>query len=308
MRELYRLVERAARSEAPVLVRGERGTGKEVLSQALHSLSSRGNGPFVQTLWAQLSESYVESQLFGNSDRAVHQATRSGQGKVALAEGGTLLLEEISEFSPATQYKLMRLLQGGEYESCGDSGMSSANVRVIATSSQNLERLMEEGKFSRDLFETLSVFTIEIPPLRDRKADILELAQRFVRKHARTNGKPVQHIASAAASRLLTYAWPGNLLELERAMERAVLTCNEGVIDVPHLPPSLRRECSDGRDSNEGLQETLDAIEKAMIVEALTYSNGNQSRAAQLLGMTERLMGLRVKKYGLDPRDIRTES
>ncbi|GMW02463.1 MAG: hypothetical protein AMXMBFR84_35990 [Candidatus Hydrogenedentota bacterium] len=300
------LIAQFAKGSTPILIRGERGTRKEDIARAIHVRSPQADGPFIKVSWAEVTESFVEGELFGYSEPTAAMALLSKRGKFQEAEKGTLYLEEVSDFSASTQGKLLRFIRNEGLQPLGAISPVDVDVRLILASSQDLEQLVERGKVLRELVEELSAFSIQIPPLRDRKTDILSLAQQFVRKHAQKVRKPTQHISSRAMSLLVSHTWPGNLVELEQCMERAVLLCDESVIDVRHLPPALQ-ELNTQEIQGETLQDTLDIIERALILDALRAAKGNRSRAAQILGITERLMGLRVRKYCIDPREFRTK-
>ena len=303
MEQVYALVAHVAAGHGAVLLRGERGTGTEDLARSIHRMSNRASQPFVRVTWAEITEAFVESDLFG---RVIEPSgSRLRRGKFEKAEGGTLFIEEVGDFSTAMQGKLMRCIRERAYVRPGGDTLTPADVRIVAATAQNLHRLIEEGRFLKDFYHELSTFTIRIPPLRERKGDILLLAQHFIRKHAASADKPVQRLSSKAASLLLEYAWPGNVSELEHCIEHAVLLCTNGTIDTPQLPPGMIRMETNAPECEDSLPATLESIERTLIVDALRASNGNRSKAAQLLGITERLMGLRVRKYELEPRTYR---
>ena len=301
METVYELAARVAKGVSPVLILGERGTYKEHIARTIHRQGPRAEKPFLKVSWPQIADSFVESELFGYR---VQRPEKSGliQG----ANGGTVYIEGLGDFSLTVQRRFLQMLQDGSFSAPGSEEQVAVDVRIIAGSTNELPKLVELGQFLRPLYERLSVFTMPVPPLRDRKAEILYLAQHFVRKHGIATHKPVQHISSKAMGVLMAYDWPGNLSELERCMEHAVFMCTEGVIDVRHLPVALQAVPHPiVRESESTLQAALDHIERALIEDALQAANGNQTKAAQFLGLTERLMGLRVKKYGLDPRAYR---
>ncbi|GMV94615.1 MAG: hypothetical protein AMXMBFR82_43930 [Candidatus Hydrogenedentota bacterium] len=306
MEQVYAMCTHVARGNAAVLLRGERGTGAATIARAIHRMSARAGNPFVTVSWPEVTESFVENELFGLAGSPANAS--HDQGKIEQAEGGTLFIEEVGDFSPAIQAKLMRCIRERTFVKPGSTTPQPADVRIIAASRQELDRLIEEGRFLKDFCDELSVFTIRIPPLRERKTDILLLAQHYLRKHADAAGKPVQRLSSDAASRLLDYAWPGNLTELEHCVEHAVLVCPSGVVELEHLPPMLQRADSSPNTTEDSLSATLESVERTLIIDALRASNGNRSKAAQQLGITERLMGLRVRKYGIEPRAYRSGS
>ena len=304
MEHVYSLVTHVARGNAAVLLRGERGTGTATIARAIHQLSARARNPFVTVSWPEVTESFVESELFGSATASAN--TVQSQGKLEEAEGGTLFIEEVGDFSLAMQSKLMRCIRERTFIKPGSNTPQPADVRIVAASRQELDRLIEEGRFLKDFCDELSVFTIRIPPLRERKTDILLLAQHFLRKHAEKGGKSILRLSSQATSRLLDYEWPGNMTELDHCIQHAVMLCNAVAIEVEHLPPALQNTEAGAPVTEDSLPATLESVERTLIIDALRASNGNRSKAAQQLGITERLMGLRVRKYGIEPRAYRS--
>jgi Nif-specific regulatory protein len=230
------------------------------------------------------------------------------KGRFELADGGTIFLDEIGDLSPATQIKLLRVLQEKELERVGGATTVKADVRVIAATNRNLEELIEDGRFRQDLYYRLNVFPIHVPPLRERGTDVLLLANYFADRFSRDNHKEIKRISTPAIDMLMSYHWPGNVRELENCVERAVLLSNDDVIHGHHLPPTLQTAEASGTVHKGTLPDTLDAVERELIVEALKNSRGNKAKAARTLGISERLMGLRVNKHGIDPRRFRTKS
>lgn len=302
MQEVYDLIAQVAKSSATVLLRGESGTGKELVAHAIHYNSLRAGKPFVRVHCGALPETIIESELFGHEKGAFTGAIAQRKGRFELAHGGSVFLDEIGDLSPSTQVKLLRVLQEREFERVGGSETLRVDVRLIAATNRPLEQLIAEGKFREDLYYRLNVFPIHIPPLRERKTDILLLADHFVEKYARANHKAITRISTPAIDMLMAYHWPGNVRELENCIERAVLLAEGDVIQAHHLPPTLQMPVPSRIASKGTLDATLDAIERDMLVDALKASRGNKAKAARALGLTERLMGLRVAKHGLDPR------
>ena len=301
MRMVYRHIEQVAPSNTTVLLRGESGTGKELAAHAIHNSSNRRSAAFVKFNCAALPESIIESELFGHEKGAFTGALSMRKGRFEIAHGGTIFLDEIGDISPSSQVKLLRVLQEKTIERVGSHEPIQCDVRVIAATSRNLESMMAEQKFREDLYYRLNVFPIYIPPLRERKSDILQLADFFVEKYAKNGHKTIQRISSAAIDMLVAYHWPGNVRELENCIERAVLLCDERAIQAHHLPPTLQMK--DGSETARGpLNAALDALEQEMIVDAIKQVGGNISKAAQDLGLTERILGLRIRKYGIDPK------
>ncbi|AHF92186.1 transcriptional regulator containing GAF, AAA-type ATPase, and DNA binding domains [Opitutaceae bacterium TAV1] len=307
MRMVYFHVDQVADSKTTVLIRGETGVGKERVAQAIWQGGSRKNRPFVRVNCAALPESIIESELFGHEKGAFTGALALRKGRFELAHTGTLFLDEIGEISMATQAKLLRVLQEGVFERVGGAQPIKVDVRVITATNRNLEEMIEQGKFRLDLYYRINVFPIYVPPLRERRSDLLELSDHFLEKYSRQNGKRVVRISTPAIDMLMAYHWPGNVRELENIIERAVLLAQDGVIHGYHLPPTLQTAESSGTASPQTLQETLDAVEREMIVEALKSSRGVMARAARQLGITERTMGLRVKTLAIEPRRFRED-
>ena len=307
MQAVYDLIANVAASDTTVLLCGESGTGKELVAHAIHHSSLRAGRPYIKVNCAALPETVLEAELFGHERGAFTGAVARKKGRFELARGGTILLDEVGDFSPATQIKLLRVLQEREFERVGGVETIQTNVRIIAATNRHLEQLMAEGKFREDLYYRLNVFPIHMPPLRERKSDILLLADHFVQKYARANGKDVRRISTPAIDALMAYHWPGNVRELENCIERAILLTSDHVIHSHHLPPTLQTAEQSGTAARGPLQETLDRLEREMLEDALKSARGNKSRAARDLGLTERLMGLRVNKYGINPKRFRSK-
>ena len=307
MQDVYDQIAQVCRSNTTVMIRGESGTGKELVAHAIHYNSGRATKPFVRVNCAALPETLVESELFGHEKGAFTGALTARQGRFEAANGGTIFLDEVGDFSPATQVKLLRVLQEREFERVGGNVPIKVDVRVVAATNRNLEEMIAEGKFRQDLYYRLNVFSIHLPALRERKADILLLSDFFVEKYSKANHKSVKRISTPAIDMLMSYHWPGNVRELENCIERSVLVSNDEVIHGYHLPPTLQTAEASGTVSVGPLQATLDNVEREMIIEALKSTRGNMAKAAQVLGMTERLMGLRVKKHAIEPRRYRSE-
>ncbi len=307
MQDVYSLISQVCRTNATVLITGETGTGKELVASAIHYNSLRSKRPFIKVNCAALPESILESELFGHEEGAFTGAVRMRKGRFELAHKGSIFLDEIGELSPSVQVKLLRVLQEKEIERVGGTNTIKVDVRVIAATNRNLEKLVSEGKFREDLYYRLNVFPIHIPPLRERKTDILLLADYFIEKYSKLNNKNVKRISTPAIDMLMSYHWPGNVRELENCIERAVILTNDEVIHSHHLPPTLQTAESSGTVFKGKLLDTLAAIEKEMIIDALKISRGNKAKAARYLGITERLIGIRVKKYNINPAKYRTK-
>ncbi|NTW55713.1 MAG: sigma 54-interacting transcriptional regulator [Chlorobiaceae bacterium] len=302
---LYKMIDKIARTSATALVLGESGVGKELVASAIHYRSRRAEKPFIKFSCAALPESIVESELFGHEKGAFTGAAATRRGRFELAHSGTIFLDEVGELSLPIQAKLLRILQEKEFERVGGSKTIKIDVRIIAATNRNLEELTRQGLFREDLYYRLNIFPITVPPLRERKTDILLLADYFVEKYNAMNHKGVRRISTTAIDMLMRYHWPGNVRELQNCIERAVILSEDNVIHGYHLPPSLQTAESSGTPYTGSLQQKLDAIEKEMIIEALKRTKGNMSRAASQLGLSDRIMGLRVKKFEIDYRKFR---
>ncbi len=307
MQEVFDLIFQVSGSEATVLIRGESGTGKELIANAIHYNSKRADMPFIKVNCAALPETIIESELFGHEKGAFTGAVAARKGRFELADGGTIFLDEIGDLSPSTQIKLLRVLQEKEFERVGGNETIKANVRIIAATNRDLEKLMAEKSFREDLYYRLNVFPIHVPPLRSRKSDIMLLADYFTEKYSRKNNKNIKRITTPAIQLLTSYHWPGNVRELENCIERAVLLSKDDVIHGNHLPPSLQSAESTNTGIHHTLKQAVDELEKEMILDALKSCNGNMTKAAKMLGITERIIGLRKEKYGINPKTLTHE-
>jgi len=306
MQAVYDLIAQVCKSNTSVLIWGESGTGKELVANAIHYNSLRASKPFIKVNCAALPETVIESELFGHEKGSFTGAIGQRKGRFELAHGGSIFLDEVGDLSPATQIKLLRVLQEKEFERVGGITTIKTDVRIIAATNRNLEKLVEEEKFREDLYYRLNVFPIYMPPLRERKTDTPLLADYFVGKYSKANHKNICRISTPAIDMLMSYHWPGNVRELENCIERAVILSNDDVIHGHHLPSTLQTAEATGTTSGANFQETLNNLERELILDALKSSRGNQTKAAHTLGLTERLMGLRVKKYKIDPKRFHT--
>jgi len=300
VRQMYEQVAQVARTNTTVLIRGESGTGKELIAHAIHYNSLRAKKPFIKISCAALPDTLIESELFGYEKGAFTGADARKKGRFELAEGGTLFLDEIGDVNLATQVKLLRVLQEREFERVGGTETIKVNVRLIAATNKDLERAITEGTLREDLFYRLNVFTIFVPPLRERKVDLLLLADHFLEKFSREHGKIIKRISTPAIDMLMSYHWPGNVRELENAIERAVLMCDGQVIHAHHLPPTLQTAEASGTVTHVSLRDAVIAYEKDLIQDALKTTRGNRAKAARLLDTTERVVNYKVRKYGVD--------
>ncbi|MEP7272302.1 MAG: nif-specific transcriptional activator NifA [Acidobacteriota bacterium] len=305
MREVYEQVAQVAPTGTTALIRGESGTGKELVAHAIHYTSPRASKPFIKVNCAALPESLIESELFGHEKGAFTGAVARKRGRFELAEGGTLFLDEIGDLSPALQVKLLRVLQEREFERVGGNETIRVNVRLIAATNVNLEQAVQDLRFRSDLYYRLNVFSIYMPTLRERRPDILLLADHFLEKYSRQNGRRIKRISTPAIDMLMSYHWPGNVRELENVIERATLVCEGNVIHGYHLPPTLQTAEGTGTVTRMSLDHAVEAFEKDLIQDALKTTRGNRARAARLLDTTERILGYKVKRYAIDCRRFR---
>jgi Nif-specific regulatory protein len=305
MRLVYEQVAQVARTDTTVLVRGESGTGKELIAQAIHYNSLRAKKPFIKVSCAALPDSLIESELFGYEKGAFTGAETSKKGRFELAEGGTLFLDEIGELNLSTQVKLLRVLQAKEYERLGGTKTLRANVRLITATNKDIEKAISERAFRDDLYYRLNVFAIFIPPLRERKPDLLMLADHFLEKASLAHSKHIKRISTPAIDMLMSYHWPGNVRELENAIERAVVVCDGQVVHAHHLPPTLQTAASTGTVMSLSLKDAIAAYEKDLIQDALKTTRGNRAKAARLLNTTGRIMNYKVRTLGIDWRRFR---
>ncbi|MBN2103148.1 sigma 54-interacting transcriptional regulator [bacterium] len=300
MRDVYEQVAQVARTNTTVLLRGESGTGKELIAEAIHYNSTRSEAPFIRVNCAAIPENLIESEFFGYEKGAFTGAVARKKGRFELSNNGTIFLDEVGDLSPMTQIKLLRVLQEQQFERVGGTETITVDIRVIAATNSDLESLMDAAKFREDLYYRLNVFSIFLPPLRERKTDILLLADHFMLKYGRQHGKPVKRISTPAIDMLMRYHWPGNVRELENCIERAVLVCDDQVIHSYHLPPTLQTAESSNTLNRMSLTSTVAAYEKELIQDALKTTRGNQAKAARLLDITERIIGYKIKNYGID--------
>lgn len=305
MQNVFDLIAQVANSDATVMIRGESGVGKELVAHSIHYNSPRAGKSFVKVNLASLPESIIESELFGHERGAFTGATQQRIGRFESANGGTIFLDEIGELSQQMQVKILRVLQEREFERVGGNETIQVDVRLIAATNRDLEEAMNTNEFRQDLYYRLNVFPIHVPSLRERRTDILELANFFVEKYSKANGKYVRRISTPAIDMLTSYHWPGNVRELENCIERAILLTTDDVVHGHHLPPTLQTAEASNTKMSGTLEDTLDRVEREILIEALKNSRGNKAMAARELGITERLMGLRVKKHGIEPRQYR---
>jgi Nif-specific regulatory protein len=300
MQRVYEAVAQVARTNTTVLIRGESGTGKELIAQALHYNSLRSKRPFVKVSCGALPETLIESELFGHEKGAFTGAQERKRGRFELAQNGTIFLDEIGDVSPATQVKLLRVLQEREFERLGGTEPIKVNVRLIAATNKDMEKAIADAAFREDLFYRLNVFAIYIPPLRERKPDVLLLADHFLERFASEHGKDIRRISTPAIDMLTAYHWPGNVRELQNVIERAVLVCDGLVLHAHHLPPTLQTAEASGTTMSVSLSDAMDAYERDLLQDALKSARGNRAKAARLLRTTDRIFNYKVRRLGID--------
>jgi len=305
MQEIGELVGQVAPSNATVMLRGESGTGKELIADALHYNSLRANKSFVRVHIAALPETLIESELFGYEKGAFTGASSSKEGRFERANGGTIFLDEIGELSPAVQVKLLRVLQNREVERLGGDAPIPIDVRIIAATHVNLEEAVSKNQFREDLFYRLNVFPIFMPPLRERKSDILLLADHFLEKYARQHSSEMRRISTPAIDMMMSYHWPGNVRELENCIERAVILSSDGVVHGHHMPPSLQTADATNTPVSGSFEVLMKAYEREIIIEALKNARGNMAKAARILGTTTRIFSYRIQKLEIEPKQYR---
>ena len=301
IQRVFEIIDQVAPSKATVLITGESGTGKELVANAIHQRSPRANGPFIKLHCAALAESLLESELFGHEKGSFTGASARKDGRFSLADGGTLFLDEIGEISPAIQVKLLRFLQEHEFERVGGTQTIKVDVRVIAATNRNLLDEIAKGRFREDLYYRLNVVSLEMPSLRERRADIPALVKFFIDRYAKDNGKTLDGCSPATLELLMNYSWPGNVRELENAIERAVVLCTSPTIEPKFLPPNVKPVVMPtGMPVIPGA--TMAELERYAILETLKTTGGSTSRAAEMLGISTRTIQYRLHEYNAAPR------
>jgi Nif-specific regulatory protein len=310
MRHVYGQIAQVAGSTATVLIRGESGTGKELVARAIHFSSPRSSRAFVCVNCAALPENLIESELFGHEKGAFTGAMQQRKGRFELANGGTLFLDEVGDIRPSVQVRLLRVLQERSFERVGGDTTLSVNVRVIAATSRNLEQAIQDGSFREDLYYRLNVFPIHLPPLRERKSDLMLLADHFVQKYNDAYGKRVRRISTAAINMMMAYHWPGNVRELENCVERSVLTSADDVIHGYTLPPSLQTSEQTNTATlpadGASLDAMVDAYRRELVIDALKKHRGNASAAARHLRTTQRKINYQIHRLRIEPGAYRS--
>ena len=309
LQAVFDVVKRAAPTRATVLVLGESGTGKELIAQAIHEESPRALKPFVKVNCAALSETLLESELFGHEKGSFTGAVGRREGRFELADGGTLFLDEIGDITPALQVKLLRVLQQREFERVGGTSTIKVDVRVVAATNKELAAEVKAGRFREDLFYRLNVVTVTLPPLRKRKSDVPQLVTHFIEKYNELHGKLVKGLAPGTLNALLSYDWPGNVRELGNVVERAVVLARGSELTSDDLPPTMRGPRPRDRSPDALIPgATLYEIEREAILRTLEMVDGSTSRAADLLGISVRKIQYRLKEYAQQDADAARQS
>ena len=310
MQKVFALIHQVAPSAATVLIRGSSGTGKELVANAIHQLSPRGKGPFVAVNCAALPENLVESELFGHERGAFTGAYNRRIGRAEAADGGTVFLDEIGGLSLPVQVKLLRFIQDRTFSRVGGNAEIKADVRLLAATSRNLEELMAQGKFREDLYYRLNIFPIILPDLKNRRSDIMILAEHFITRFNIKYNKQVRRLSTPSINMLMSYHWPGNVRELENCIERAVLTASDDCIHGYNLPASLQTGKESGTEllpeGKASFNTMVASYERELIVEAIKRNNGNMSAAGRDLGLSPRVMHYKVNLYGIEPKWYKT--
>ncbi|HEX4826034.1 MAG TPA: sigma-54 dependent transcriptional regulator [Candidatus Polarisedimenticolaceae bacterium] len=298
------MVARVAPTDASVLITGESGTGKELIAEAIHAASGRRDGPFVKVNLGGISATLFESEMFGHVRGAFTDARSDRRGRFELADGGTIVLDEIGELDPAAQVKLLRVLQDRTYEALGSSASRSVDVRVVSSTNRDLPDMVAKGTFREDLFYRLNLIALRLPPLRERAGDVRPLAEHFLEAASKRFGRRQPALAPSAAAWLVARSWPGNVRELKQAVERAVLVVDDDRLDADHFRALAELEAAGHREAplpSPGTM-TLDALEKAMIERCLVHASGNLTRAAEALGISRTALYRRLQKHGIEAK------
>jgi len=301
MQEVFEAVHRVSHSKATVILYGESGTGKELIAKAIHYMSPMAKGPFIRFNCASIPEGLLESELFGHEKGAFTGAVTRRKGRFELADGGTILLDEVGDLPINLQPKILRVLQEKEFERVGGEETIKVDVRLIAATSRDLERLVSEGRFREDLYYRLNVVPISLPPLRERKEDIPLLIEYFLKRFNQENKKNVS-ISPQALRVLMDYSWPGNVRELENTIERLVVMATTSTVNLSDLSINLKLPAPKNILQKESLKRGLKEIEKSLILDALEDSGWVQAKAGRILGLTPRQIGYKMKKYGIVTR------
>lgn len=302
MQRLYQIIEKAAQSNAPVLITGESGTGKELVAHAIHEAGRRKNGPFVKFNCAALNVSLLESELFGHAKGAFTGAYQHRKGRFEAADGGDIFFDEIGEIPLSSQAKLLRVLETKQFERVGETKSIHVDVRIISATNRNLKEMISQGTFRQDLFFRINVFPISLPPLRERKEDIPLLVGTFIYQLRIQNQKNMMGVSPPVMDLFMSYDWPGNVRELKNALEYAFVTADQGLIEPQHLPEQfirLTQRKGENRLTETAAGDSGEPNEKTALIEALRFSRGNKTKAAKILGVHRMTVWNRMRKYGI---------
>lgn len=302
MQDVFEMVHRVVDSNATVLLRGESGTGKTLVAKALHYNGKRKDKPFVVVNCSALPETLLESELFGHEKGSFTGANERKIGRFEQAEGGTLFLDEIGEISNSVQVKLLNVVQERSFQRLGSTKFIECDVRLVAATNRDLETAVRDGAFREDLYYRLNVFPVYMPPLRERRTDILLLAEFFLDKFAQENKKKIRRISTSAIDMLIQYHWPGNVRELQNCIERAVLICDGDTIKAIHLPPTLQISETRTDENPLSLTAAVENFEKELIIDGLKKNNGNQTKTAKYLDTSLRIINYKIHQYNIDPK------
>ena len=306
MKAVYAIIEKAAISDAPIIIFGESGTGKELVARAIHDRGKRNSGPYVQLNCAALNESLLESELFGHVKGSFTGAFRDRDGRFETANGGDLFLDEIGDIPLSIQIKLLRVLETGQFERVGENIPVSVDVRIITATNRNLLELIEQKRFREDLYFRINVIPIHLPPLRRRKDDIPLLVNTFIDRLEIRTGKPIRGLTREALNRFMDYRWPGNVREMKSALEYAFTVADKDTIDIDHLPPHMLNPVSPSVSASDVALRDTGSTERQQLIDALHAAAGNQSQAARMLGINRVTVWNRMRKYGINlKREIR---
>jgi two-component system, NtrC family, response regulator HydG len=304
IRKVFEIVEKAAVSDAPVIIFGETGTGKELVAHAIHRLGKRREGPYIQLNCAALNEALLESELFGHVKGAFTGAYSHREGRFEAANGGDIFLDEIGDVPISIQVKLLRVLETGQFERVGDHQPIRVDVRIITATNRDLERLVAQGKFRQDLFFRINIIPIQLPPLRERLEDLPRLVEHFIHQLRARSGKDISGLTAEAMERVMRHHWPGNVRELKGVLEYAFVIAEGGLIHPEHLPMQMTRPVYRQQSLNE--PRTPSTIEeKTTLIDALIACRGNQSKAARMLGVNRVTVWHRIKRYGIDIGELK---
>ncbi len=302
MQDVYEMIYRVVDSNATVLLRGESGTGKTLVAKALHYNSKRSEKPFIVVNCSTLPDTLLESELFGHEKGAFSGATEQKIGRLEQAEGGTLFLDEIGDINHSIQAKLLHVVQERNFQRLGSIKSIDCDVRLVVATDRNLEKAVEDKKFREDLYYRLNVFPVYIPPLRERRSDILLISEFFLEKFAKENNKVIKRISTSAIDMLMQYHWPGNVRELQNCIERAVLICDDDSLKSIHLPPTLQTADRENGKNPLSLASAVENFEKELIIDGLKQNNGNQTKTAKYLDTSLRIINYKIHQYNINPK------